>query len=167
MPDNIETHCKPQYKLLSEEQINQIHSASLEILADIGVQISHEEALKLLERNNCIIEENNMVRIPKWVVEECLKSVPSLITIYNKNGEEVMKLGGENIYFGLGTDLIRTIDLETDELRLSLLQDVKNAAIVSDYCQNIDFIASFVPLNIAITFIRFFSFINIIYLMIS
>ena len=72
-----------------------------------------------------------------------MKTVPPQIIIYNRKGQEAMKLGGRNIYFGLGTDLLRTIDLETDKLRLSILQDVKNAAIVSDYCKEIDFIASF------------------------
>ena len=143
MFDDISSRCRPQYKLLSEEQIKQLHLASLEILADIGVQISHEEGLKLLERKECIIEDNNIVRIPNWLVEECMKSVPPQVIIYNRKGHETMKLGGDNIYFGLGTDLLRTIDLETDKLRLSLLQDVKNAAIVSDYCQEVDFIASF------------------------
>ncbi|MHA2007341.1 MAG: trimethylamine methyltransferase family protein [Promethearchaeota archaeon] len=143
MLDNKKKNCKPQYKLLSEEQIEQIHLGSLEILADIGVQVSHEEGLKLLEKNDCIIEDNNMVRIPNELVEECVRSAPSIISIYNRNGEETMKLGGDNIYFGLGTDLLRTVDLKTDKLRPSVLQDVKNAAIVSDYCQEVDFIASF------------------------
>jgi len=143
MDDDIHIHCRPQYRLLSEDQINKVHLASLEILADIGVQVSHEEGLKLLEQNECILEDNNIVRIPNWLVEDCISSVPSQIQIFNRNGQEAMNLGGNNIYFGLGTDLIRTIDLQTDKLRLSVLQDVKNAAIVSDYCQEVDFIASF------------------------
>ncbi|MFX1489944.1 MAG: trimethylamine methyltransferase family protein [Promethearchaeota archaeon] len=143
MFNDIKGHCRPHYSLLSEEQINQIHLTSLDILANIGVQISHEEAINLLEQNGCTIEDNNVARIPSSLVEDCIKNVPSQVTIFNRNGKEVMKLGGENIYFGLGTDLLRTIDLETDKLRLSLLRDVKNAAIISDYCQEIDFIASF------------------------
>ena len=143
MPDDINTRCRPQYRLLSEEQIKKIHLASLEILANIGVQITHEEALTLMEKNECDIDDNNIVRIPNWLVEECMKTVPPQVTIYNRKGQEAMNLGGRNIYFGLGTDLLRTIDLETDKLRLSVLQDVKNAAIVSDYCKEIDFIASF------------------------
>ena len=54
-----------------------------------------------------------------------------------------MRLEGRNIYFGLGTDLIRTQDLETGETRPTRLQDVVNAARVADYCEEIDFIASF------------------------
>jgi trimethylamine--corrinoid protein Co-methyltransferase len=63
-----------------------------------------------------------------------------------------MRLEGRNIYFGLGTDLISTYDLKTGETRPSRLQDVVNAATVADYCEDVDFIASFalpsdVPIN--------------------
>ncbi|MFX1279709.1 MAG: trimethylamine methyltransferase family protein [Promethearchaeota archaeon] len=143
MMDDIKVQCKPHYRLLTEEQIKKIHLASLEILANIGVQISHEEGLQLLEKNECEIGDNNIVRIPNWLVEKCMKNVPSQIIMFNRKGQEAMKLGGRNIYFGLGTDLLRTIDLESNKLRFSVLQDVKNAAIVSDYCKEIDFIASF------------------------
>jgi trimethylamine--corrinoid protein Co-methyltransferase len=54
-----------------------------------------------------------------------------------------MHLQGNNIYFGLGTDLINTYDLRTGELRPSQLEDVANAARVSDYLDEIDFIASY------------------------
>lgn len=153
MIEEINSHCKPQYRLLTEEQIKQIHLASLEILSTIGVKISHEDGVNLLERNGCTLGENQRVYIPNSLVEDCVKSAPSLIILYDRNGEEAMRLGGRNLYYGLGTDLIRTIDLSTDKLRLSVLQDVKNAALVADNCQNVDFIASFalpsdVPTNL-------------------
>ena len=110
-------------------------------------------AVQLLSESGCQIEENNIVRIPNWLVEECIRSAPSRITMYNRKGEEAMRLEGRNIHFGLGTDLIRTWDLKTGDLRDSVLQDVRNAARVSDYCEEVDFIASFalpsdVPTNL-------------------
>ena len=47
------------------------------------------------------------------------------------------------VCFGMGTDLLNTWDLKTGELRPSCLQDVIDSAIVGDFCQEIDFIASF------------------------
>ncbi|MFX1295750.1 MAG: trimethylamine methyltransferase family protein [Promethearchaeota archaeon] len=144
---------RPHYYLLTEKQINRLHLASLEILEKVGVKISHEEARKLLENNKCYVEETNLVHIPKWLVEESIQNAPSQIIIHNREGDETMRLEGNNNYYGLGTDLLRTIDLKTNELRLSILEDVKNAAIVADYCENVDFIASFalpsdVPTNL-------------------
>jgi len=39
-----------------------------------------------------------------------------------------MQLTGSKAYFGMGTDLHNTYDIESGELRLSKLQDVVNAA---------------------------------------
>ena len=70
-----------------------------------------------------------------------------------------MRLEGKSVYFGLGTDLLTTIGLETGEWRPSQLRDVVNAALVGDFLKEIDFIASFahpqdVPPNL--TFIASF-----------
>ena len=143
MNSGFKTQCVPSYRLLTEEQIKEIHRASLEILETVGVQVSHEEAVQLLRDAGCRVKDENVVQFPNWLVEECIRSAPSRITMYNRKGEEAMRLEGRNIYFGLGTDLISTCDLETGETRPSRLQDVANAATVSDYCEEVDFIASY------------------------
>ncbi|MDY7076634.1 MAG: trimethylamine methyltransferase family protein [Chloroflexota bacterium] len=152
MNSGFKTQCVPDYRLLTESQVREIHRASLEILETVGVQVSHEGAIQLLKDAGCRIKGNNVVQIPNWLVEECIRSVPSRITMYNRKGKEAMRLEGRNIYFGLGTDLISTVDLETGETRPSCLQDVANAATVADYCAEVDFVASFalpgdVPVN--------------------
>ena len=152
MNSGLKTQCVPSYRLLTKDQIQEIHRASLEILETIGVRVSHEGAVQLLKDAGCRVKEENVVRIPNWLVEECIRSAPSRITMYNRKGEEAMRLEGRNIYFGLGTDLISTYDLTTGEIRPSRLQDVANAATVADYCEEVDFIASFalpsdVPIN--------------------
>ena len=101
---------------LTEEQINRLHLTSLEILEKIGIRISHEGARKLLENNECFVEETNIVHIPKWLVDESIRSAPSQIIIYNREGKETMRLEGNNNYYGLGTDLLRTIDLKTIDI---------------------------------------------------
>ncbi|MCP4537364.1 MAG: trimethylamine methyltransferase [Chloroflexi bacterium] len=152
MNSGFKTQCVPNYRLLTEDQIKEIHQASLEVLETIGIQVSHEEAVQLLQDAGCRIKDKNIVQMPNWLVEECIRSAPSCITMYNQKGEEAMRLEGRNIHFGMGTDLISTYDLETRETRPSRLQDVVNAATVADYCEEVDFIASFalpsdVPIN--------------------
>jgi len=137
------SECVPKYRLLTEDQIKEIHCASLEILETVGVQVFHSEAARLLDDAGCRKKENGIFQIPNRLIEDAIHSVPSRITIYNQVGEEAMRLQGRNVYFGLGTDLVTTCDLETGETRESTLQDVANAAKVGDYCEDIDFIASF------------------------
>ncbi|MEE8391297.1 MAG: trimethylamine methyltransferase family protein [Anaerolineae bacterium] len=152
MNSGFKTECVPSYRLLTTDQIQEIHRASLEILETIGVRVSHEGAVQLLRDAGCQVKDANVVQIPNWLVEECIHSAPSRITMYNQKGKEAMRLEGRNIHFGLGTDLISTHDLKSGETRPSRLQDVANAATVADYCEEVDFIASFalpsdVPIN--------------------
>ncbi len=53
-----------------------------------------------------------------------------------------MELGGYNSYFGSGSDLMSTWDLESGELRESCLQDTERSARLCDALPNIDFIMS-------------------------
>lgn len=143
---------RPSYRLLTQEQIEEIHRASLEVLETIGIRVPHPQALQLLKENGCQVKDGEVVLFPNWLVEESLRSAPSRITIYNRLGNEAMRLEGRNNYFGTGTDLIRTIDLETNKARISCLQDVINAARIADACEDVDFLASFalprdVPVN--------------------
>lgn len=152
MNSGFKRHCLPDYRLLAEAQIKEIHRATLEVLETVGVRVRHEEGVQLMRDAGCWVKDGDIVQLPNWLVEESIRSAPSRITVYNRKGEEAMRLEGRNIHFGLGTDLINTYDLDTRETRPSRLQDVIDAARVADYCEEIDFIASFalpsdVPIN--------------------
>jgi len=140
---DYESIAKPHFNLLSKKDIHYIHSNALKILEEIGVKVAHNEGEKLLLEHGCKKLENGAISLPGDLVEKCLKSVPSEIHIFNQKGEEAMVLGGRNNYFGTGTDLIKTYDVRTGEYRLTVLQDVANAAIVSDYCKEVDFVSTF------------------------
>jgi trimethylamine--corrinoid protein Co-methyltransferase len=133
----------PRYHLMSQEQINEVHLASLDILENVGIRVLHPEGVGLLRDAGCWIEKENIAHIPNWLVEDCLRSVPKRLTIFNRKGEPAMYLEGDNNFYGLGTDLIYTFDLKTGETRTSVLQDVANASRMADFCQDIDFTASF------------------------
>jgi trimethylamine--corrinoid protein Co-methyltransferase len=133
----------PEYRLLTENQIHEFHRAALEVNEKIGMRVNSEEGVQLLKDHGCTVTDGNKVLIPNYVVEECLRSAPSRIDIYNRKGEPAMRLEGRNIYFGMGTDLLNTYDVHTGEMHRSVLQDVANASRVADACQNIDFVASF------------------------
>lgn len=134
--------CRYTNRLLNEDQILELHRATLHILETTGVRVMHEEAKEMLKNTGCRIKKDDVVLIPDYLVEDAIKSAPSRVDIYNQKGELAMKLEGSNVYYGLGTDLLNTYDLETGKLRPSTLQDIYNSARVADYFDEIDFIAS-------------------------
>lgn len=146
------SYARPSYRLLTDDQIQDLHRATIEILETVGVRVLNDEGLQLLQGAGCHIKNGNVALIPEALVQACIASAPKCVTVYNRKGQEAMRLGGRNSYFGMGTDLITTLDLVTGETRTTVLQDVINAACVADACPEVDFIASMglphdVPVN--------------------
>jgi len=141
---------EPRLAFLSGEDRKKIHSAAMTILSDIGMFIQHKEALTLLSEAGCTIGEGDLVKIPEKLVQNAIASAPSNISIYNREGEHVMDLGGRRTYYGTGSDLIYTVDPDTKDRNMATLEDVQRAAHVSDALENLDFIMSFAhPRDIA------------------
>ena len=111
MNTGFKSQCLPTYRVLTQDQIKHIHRATLELLETVGVKVMHPEAIAMMADAGCRIKPGNIVQIPNWLVEDCIRSAPSRITIYNRLGQEAMLLEGNKTYFGMGTDLIKTYDL--------------------------------------------------------
>jgi len=62
---------------LSDAQLQQVHNASLRVLAETGMKVEHDQARELLQAAGaCVDHDNQMVRFPPPLVEEKLKLVP-------------------------------------------------------------------------------------------
>jgi len=130
------------HRLLTDAQLEEVHLASLEVLRRTGVRVYDAEAVGLLQAAGCAVSDETLVRFPAAVVEDALGAAPSRVVLCDRNGEPRMFLEGQRTYFGTGSDLPNTLDLETGERRLSLLSDVAAAARLVDYLPNLDFCMS-------------------------
>ncbi len=130
------------YRMFTDAQLDEIHLASLEILRRTGVRVYEDEALALLQDAGCVVEDENLVKFPASVVEDALLHVSPRIVLYDRTGEPRMYLEGYRTYFGTGSDLPNTIDLETGDRRASLLSDVEGTARLVDSLPNLDFVMS-------------------------
>jgi len=128
--------------VLSNEKCQAIYDAALSIIADVGMMVPHAVARGLLVGAGATVEGEDLVRIPRELVNETRKTVPSKIPVHDRTGELAMQLGGYNSYFGTGSDLMSIYDLETGERRPSVLADVGRMARLCDALPNIDFIMS-------------------------
>jgi trimethylamine--corrinoid protein Co-methyltransferase len=113
MKTGFKSQCIPDYRLLTDEQIREIHQATIELLQATGVKVLNEDALQLLKGAGCRIVDQHIVKIPGWLVEESIRCAPSSVTVYNRKGDPAMVLGGTHVCFGMGTDLLNTWDLKT------------------------------------------------------
>ncbi len=135
------------FRKLSDEKIERLHAASLEILERTGVRLYEPQAIELLKGKGVSVEDGNRVRIPGDLVEWALSVAPKSATLYDRNAKPAMHLEGYNMYYGTGSDCPNVIDLRTGQRRPGRLQDVVEATSVCDALPNIDFLMSFCVAN--------------------
>lgn len=70
--------------LLTQEQVERIHDASLEILEEVGLRVRYEPARELFKEHGCNVEEER-VRFPRAVVEKYRKLAPPSFTFHARD----------------------------------------------------------------------------------
>lgn len=104
-------------EFLGEEQIAEIHQATLGVLWETGVRIESEWAQGFLDRHGCQVDANEQrVRFPGALVEECLAKVPSTFSVKARDERHNLVFGGDALHFSHGSGM-HTIDLDTFEPR--------------------------------------------------
>ncbi len=123
---------------LEEAQKEKIYHSALLILERVGVEIKHEEARDLL-RNAGVKFEGERAFFKPYDIEEALNSAPAYVNVYDQDGNLAMKLGGEDSYYGTGSDNPYVHDPFTEEKRSAKLEDVKNFSVLVEALPNLDF----------------------------
>ena len=108
---------KPEIKVLARNQIEKIHSYSLEILSKTGIRIDSLRARKLFAEALGVSDKDGAVRIPAELVERALNSAPSTVDIYDRRGNMRFQLGNaqkSQTRFGIGVTNLYYQDPATD-----------------------------------------------------
>lgn len=142
MLSNYQTNKTIPFQVLSQDQREEVNTAVLEVLANIGVIVNDSEARALLQRGGAFID-NTKAYLPKSLVQKALSSAPRGFSLYHQNEEKWIKVEGKNVYFGPGPSNTYTIDPYTGKRRHPVKSDTANAAKVIDALENIDFAMDF------------------------
>ena len=132
----------PNFRVLSEDQIERIYSAALDVIQRTGARFYHEEALELFHNSDAVVTDENLVRVPLSLVERSIQTHPRKVNLTGRTGEYGIKLDRDTVSFGTGSDLPFTYDRETGERRRTQYKDVYDAGRIVDYLPNLDFFMS-------------------------
>ena len=69
---------------LTQEQVERIHEASLEILEEVGLKVRYEPARNVFEKHGCLVD-GERVKFPRAVVEKYRKMYPATFTFYARD----------------------------------------------------------------------------------
>ncbi len=139
MRANYQVNATAQFRVLSDDQIEEIFHSALDVLERVGARVYGEEGLALLHNAGCLVSDNDLVRIPSWLVKDALNTAPQRIVVAGRDRNKRIILEKNKIYFGTGSDCPSLIDPYTDEVRSYTYQDIYNAARISDALPHINF----------------------------
>lgn len=130
------------FSVLGDEKVNKIHEASLKLLEDVGMKIKGDRTIEKLKEKGAIVE-GEIVKFPREVVEEALKTIPKEVTLYTRDGEPNMVIDSKNnVYFGTHSDQLEYLDYKDNKARTYLKSDIPTMCKVGDSLPNISFILS-------------------------
>ncbi|MBA7605886.1 Glycine betaine methyltransferase [subsurface metagenome] len=132
-------------EILTEDQIEEIHTRTLEVLWVTGIRIEHERALKLFEREGCQVDYDEMtVHFPASLVEECLQKAPGKWHTRARDRKNDLIVGRDTVYFGVAPGM-QTIDLDTWKPRVATMKENYDAVRVLDALPNLHFFSPYTP----------------------
>ncbi len=146
---NHTVNVTPQFRMLSDDQIAELHQATLEIMRRTGVQVEEPAAIEAFGRAGCWVD-GQRVRFPAHLVEWAVEVAPSRVMLCSRSGQPAVALQGERAYFGTGSDTPNIVDPRTGERRPVKKEDVATTSRLLDALPHLSFmmcsgIASDVP----------------------
>lgn len=131
---------KLSLNILNVDQIQQIHTASLDIIERVGVRFPSHKALEILAANGATIDIDRMVaKIPGRVIEESLAKAPPAYTLAARDPELDLLLDGNHSFLGTDGCGVEIIDIVDGRKRRTLKADLVDVSRVSDYLEAIAF----------------------------
>ena len=90
MKRNLHTGIQPNaglsLNILSDDEVEQIHLGTLEVLDQTGIYVEDERALDCFEKGGANVDRNGkVVKIPPRLVEESIRSAPSKVVLAGRD----------------------------------------------------------------------------------
>jgi trimethylamine--corrinoid protein Co-methyltransferase len=127
------------FRVLSDDQIEEIKRAAFEVMFKVGFRIHHHGARKLLKQAGALVS-GEIVRVPEHLVNACLSTAPKGWTIYDREGNLAMEVEGRKSYYGTSTASPNTKDALNGEIHPTRVADIAIGAKVADALTNIDWV---------------------------
>lgn len=126
-------------KILTDDQIWEIRQAAFDIIEKVGFKCEHKAVHKMMKQAGAWIKDTN-IKIPKYIVQECLNTAPQGWTIYDRTGKRALEVEEQKSYYGTSTASPFTRDAFTGDIRDTGIHDIELGAKVADALDGIDFV---------------------------
>lgn len=125
--------------VFTDDELEQIHLATLEVLRRTGVFVEDEDALEVFHGGGAIVDKHTkVVRFPEFMITDALASAPSKYVACGRIPESDVVLESNRVSFTNFGEGIVVQDAQTGELRQTTKQDARDAARLIDALPHIE-----------------------------
>ena len=127
----------PAMEIVSADELESIHQASLRVLSEIGMDFTLPQARDMLKAAGAKVE-GERVRFDPAMIEELIATAPSEFTFHARNPENSQRMGGNSISFGTVASPPNSSDMDGGR-RTGNYQDYRNFVKLAQYFNCIGF----------------------------
>ncbi len=128
-------------RIVSDDELESLHLASLEVLETIGIDVMLPEARDYFVRAGASVD-GERVRIPGDVIMNAIATVPAEFTFHARNPDKTLRLGGGWLAFGTVASAPNSSDLEAGR-RSGNLEDFRKFLKLAQSFNCIDFMSGY------------------------
>ena len=125
--------------MFTDDEIDDIHLATLEVLERTGVWVELDEALDIFADGGCVVDRGTrLVRIPPHLVEDAIRSAPAGIVLCGRDPANDIVIEAGRVGFSNFGEGIKVVDPYSGELRPSTKKDMGDIARLVDALPDVD-----------------------------
>ena len=129
-----------QYRPLTQEGMEAIHDAALTALDEIGLADAPTSGVAYLSAAGAIEGSDGRLRFPRALVEDALARASRVLTLCGRDPVHDLDLSGTRVHYGTAGAAVHLVDVQTNSYRESTVQDLHDAARITDVLDNIHFL---------------------------
>ena len=126
--------------ILTDDELEEIHLATLELLATTGLFVEDEKALACFADGGASVDRHTKrVTLPSHIVEDAIRSAPPKVILYGRDPRHDIVMESNRVHFTNFSEGVMVNDPYTGENRPPLKKDLVASARVIDYLDEVDF----------------------------
>jgi len=130
---------QPKVNLLSEDLVERVLDEAFQLLMSPGIKVQSPEARKLLAESGAQVDEEAAVaHIPEATARRALETVPHQFFLHDREGNPVVRYGGDAVHFDPGSSGVHVLDPDTLEHKPSYAPDLVRVIKVAEMLPQYD-----------------------------
>jgi len=126
---------KVPYKVLSSNDVEAVHEASLRVLKETGVMFDQPEAIAHFKKAGAVVT-GNLVRIPPELVADAIKESPGTVLLRARDPKKSFTIGADRIFFSGPFGATFVLDIHSGVRRRATLDDLRLCTRIADQLEN-------------------------------